>query len=205
MPSCCGPAVNPRISSPDGSYDPRQPQFRIPRKVVKGGSHICAPNYCLRYRPAARQPQMIDTGMSHLGFRCIVRNGKKAVEEVSAETHSQPAQPTLGETLGSTLKRVVRQVRIIRKALVHPRVPWHAKVVAGCSLVYVFSPIQLIPNFIPIIGQMDDVLVIGLGIKYLRRHVPQSVLDDCESDSRASRKRKVAVTPVTAPLPHSQS
>jgi len=71
--SCCGPAVNPRILSPAKSYDPNQPQFKIPRKVVKGGSHLCAPNYCLRYRPAARQPQMLDTGMTHLGFRCIAR------------------------------------------------------------------------------------------------------------------------------------
>jgi sulfatase modifying factor 1 len=74
--SCCGPAVNPRIASPDRSYDLNQPKVRVPRKVVKGGSHLCAPNYCLRYRPAARQPQMIDTGMSHLGFRCIVRPGE---------------------------------------------------------------------------------------------------------------------------------
>jgi sulfatase modifying factor 1 len=70
---CCGPAVNPRILSPDKSYDPAQSQFRIPRKVVKGGSHLCAPNYCLRYRPAARQPQMVDTSMNHIGFRCIAR------------------------------------------------------------------------------------------------------------------------------------
>ena len=72
--SCCTPAKNPRVILPDASYDPGQPQFRIPRKVVKGGSHLCAPNYCLRYRPAARQPQMIDSGMSHLGFRCITRD-----------------------------------------------------------------------------------------------------------------------------------
>jgi formylglycine-generating enzyme len=71
--TCCTSSVNPRIVSPDMSYNPNQPQFRIPRKVVKGGSHLCAPNYCLRYRPAARQPQMIDTGMSHIGFRCIIR------------------------------------------------------------------------------------------------------------------------------------
>jgi formylglycine-generating enzyme required for sulfatase activity len=71
--ACCGPAVNPRVLSPDKSYNPHQPWFRIPRKVVKGGSHLCAPNYCLRYRPAARQPQMIDTAMTHIGFRCIVR------------------------------------------------------------------------------------------------------------------------------------
>ena len=55
----------------EASYDPAQPQFRIGRKVIKGGSHLCADTYCLRYRPAARRPQMIDTGMSHLGFRCV--------------------------------------------------------------------------------------------------------------------------------------
>jgi formylglycine-generating enzyme required for sulfatase activity len=70
--ACCVP-TNPRVTSPDGSYSPGQPGEHIPRRVIKGGSHLCAPNYCLRYRPAARQPQMIDTSMSHLGFRCIVR------------------------------------------------------------------------------------------------------------------------------------
>ena len=53
------------------SYDPAQPQFRIGRKVIKGGSFLCADSYCLRYRPAARRPQMVDTGMSHIGFRCV--------------------------------------------------------------------------------------------------------------------------------------
>ncbi|HYO00437.1 MAG TPA: formylglycine-generating enzyme family protein [Mycobacterium sp.] len=55
------------------SYDPAQPQFKIARKVVKGGSFLCADSYCLRYRPAARRPQMVDTGMSHVGFRCAKR------------------------------------------------------------------------------------------------------------------------------------
>ena len=54
-----------------GSYDPAQPQFAVPRRVIKGGSFLCADNYCLRYRPAARRPQMVDSGMSHIGFRCI--------------------------------------------------------------------------------------------------------------------------------------
>ena len=71
--ACCVP-TNPRISSPEQSYNPGQPGEHIPRRVIKGGSHLCAPNYCLRYRPAARQPQMIDTSMSHLGFRCVVRD-----------------------------------------------------------------------------------------------------------------------------------
>ena len=69
---CCVP-TDPAAATVDASFDPAQPQFPIPRKVIKGGSHLCADSYCLRYRPAARRPQMIDTGMSHLGFRCITR------------------------------------------------------------------------------------------------------------------------------------
>ncbi len=57
------------------SYDPAQPQFRIPRKVIKGGSFLCADSYCRRYRPASRRPQPVDTGMSHIGFRCVLRPG----------------------------------------------------------------------------------------------------------------------------------
>jgi formylglycine-generating enzyme required for sulfatase activity len=70
--SCCTP-MNPRVTSSDQSYDSAQPHIRIPRKVTKGGSHLCAPNYCFRYRPAARSPEMIDTATCHIGFRCIVR------------------------------------------------------------------------------------------------------------------------------------
>ena len=69
---CCLPR-NPRGPEEGGSYDPRQPQFHIPRKVIKGGSFLCADSYCRRYRPAARRPQMVDTGMSHIGFRCVLR------------------------------------------------------------------------------------------------------------------------------------
>ena len=72
-PSCCAPS-NPRGASPEQSLDPTQPHTPIPRKVLKGGSHLCTPQYCYRYRPAARQAQMIDTGMNHLGFRLVVRD-----------------------------------------------------------------------------------------------------------------------------------
>jgi len=63
---CC--AGDPRATS----VDPNDPSA-IPRKVMKGGSHLCAPNYCRRYRPAARMAQAIDTSTSHLGFRCLMR------------------------------------------------------------------------------------------------------------------------------------
>jgi sulfatase modifying factor 1 len=63
---CCVPR-NPRVTSP-------QLEEAIPRRVIKGGSHLCAPSYCLRYRPAARQGEAVDTSTGHIGFRCIVRD-----------------------------------------------------------------------------------------------------------------------------------
>lgn len=69
---CCIPA-NPRGARASESYDPAMPDLKIGRKVLKGGSHLCAPNYCQRYRPAARYPQPIDTSASHVGFRCVSR------------------------------------------------------------------------------------------------------------------------------------
>ncbi len=71
-PGCCVPR-NPRVTSPEASLVPGEPGAHIPRRVIKGGSHLCAPNYCLRYRPAARQGEAVDTSTAHLGFRCIVR------------------------------------------------------------------------------------------------------------------------------------
>ena len=71
--ACCT-LQNPRGGSAEQSHDPRNPQVKIPRRVMKGGSHLCAPNYCRRYRPAARMAQPIDTSTCHLGFRCVVRD-----------------------------------------------------------------------------------------------------------------------------------
>jgi len=71
-PACCVPR-NPRVTSPEASLVPGEPGAHIPRRVIKGGSHLCAPNYCLRYRPAARQGEAVDTSTAHLGFRCVVR------------------------------------------------------------------------------------------------------------------------------------
>ena len=71
--ACCVPS-NPRV----GADDVRGPGAQIPRRVIKGGSHLCAPNYCLRYRPAARQGEAVDTSTQHIGFRCVVRAGTPA-------------------------------------------------------------------------------------------------------------------------------
>ena len=76
---CCAPQ-DPRGGSMEASFDACQPSVRIPRRVVKGGSFLCSPSYCRRYRPAARHAQMVDSGMSHIGFRCITRGTPIASE-----------------------------------------------------------------------------------------------------------------------------
>jgi formylglycine-generating enzyme required for sulfatase activity len=70
--ACCVPQ-NPRVTSDAESFGAGAPGEHIPRRVVKGGSHLCAANYCLRYRPSARQGEPVDTSTSHIGFRCIAR------------------------------------------------------------------------------------------------------------------------------------
>lgn len=65
---CCSVDVR---SGESESYDPAQPNVHIPRRVIKGGSHLCTTQYCFRYRPSARQPQAVDTGTSHVGFRLV--------------------------------------------------------------------------------------------------------------------------------------
>jgi formylglycine-generating enzyme required for sulfatase activity len=62
-----------RVNTPCCAEESRDPQSQVPRRVIKGGSFLCADSYCLRYRPAARRPQAVDTGMSHIGFRCVQR------------------------------------------------------------------------------------------------------------------------------------
>lgn len=83
--TCCT-VVDPRGGQREDSLDPGLQGVAIPRKVMKGGSHLCAPNYCQRYRPAARMPQHVDTSTSHLGFRCILRR-------VSEDPGGRPAIP----------------------------------------------------------------------------------------------------------------
>jgi formylglycine-generating enzyme len=78
--ACCVPR-NPRVESAGGSHAAGGPGAHIPRRVLKGGSHLCAPNYCLRYRPAARQGEAVDTSACHVGFRCVVRADAATVQE----------------------------------------------------------------------------------------------------------------------------
>jgi formylglycine-generating enzyme required for sulfatase activity len=71
---CCVPR-NPRVTSAEASHAPDLPGGHIPRRVIKGGSHLCAASYCLRYRPAARQAEAVDTSTGHICLRCVLREG----------------------------------------------------------------------------------------------------------------------------------
>jgi uncharacterized membrane protein YkvA (DUF1232 family) len=75
---------------------------------------------------------------------------------------------------------VVRQGRILALLLKHSRAPWSSRVVAGCTVSYLLSPIQLIPTFVPVIGQLDDLFVLFIGMKLIRRLTPGEVLAECE-------------------------
>ncbi|MBT2186100.1 SUMF1/EgtB/PvdO family nonheme iron enzyme [Sphingobium sp. H33] len=70
LPNSCCVVSNPRGVKEEESREADGPAVNFGRKVLKGGSHLCAENCCQRYRPAARYPQTIDTSTSHIGFRC---------------------------------------------------------------------------------------------------------------------------------------
>src|SRR5260370_38325092 len=117
------------------------------------------------------------------------------------EVHVQARREQIRQRLATTLKNraseLLRTYRGMLRALGHPGVPWYAKLVCGCAALYVVSPIQLIPNFIPIIGQLDDVLLIGLSIRLLKRSVPPAVLDQCRN---VSRPPLVSASPLNLPM-----
>jgi uncharacterized membrane protein YkvA (DUF1232 family) len=91
-------------------------------------------------------------------------------------------------------QRVQREAHTFYFAFKHPRVRWYAKLVAVCTAAYLFSPIQLIPSFIPVIGFLDDFLVLFLGVKLLKKIIPAEVFIECHAladAAEASRKQEI--------------
>ena len=91
-------------------------------------------------------------------------------------------------------QQVQTQAHVFYLAFKHPHTPWYARVVAACTAGYLFSPIQLIPSFIPVIGFLDDFLVLFLGVKLIQRIVPPDVLVECRQhadDAEVRRKGEI--------------
>ena len=96
-------------------------------------------------------------------------------------------------------QRLQKEVHVFYFAFKHPRVRWYARLVAACGAGYLLSPIQLIPNYIPLIGFSDDILVLFVGAKILQRIIPPEVLTECRELADAAeirRKEETRSTPV---------
>lgn len=79
---------------------------------------------------------------------------------------------------------LAEEVRTVYLAAGDPRTPWHAKALALAIAAYAFSPIDLIPDFIPVLGYLDDLILLPLGIMLVIRLVPPPVLDECRARAK---------------------
>lgn len=107
------------------------------------------------------------------------------------------SEPASGMNWRNQARRVHREAQVCYFAFKHPRVPWYAKLVAACSAGYIFSPIQLIPSYIPVIGFLDDFFVLFVGAKLLRRFIPPDVLTECRQLADAAVMRRQEETKST--------
>ncbi len=86
-------------------------------------------------------------------------------------------------------KNLKRQIFILYFAYKDDRVPWYAKLFTACVVAYAFSPIDLIPDFIPILGYLDDLIIVPLGIMFALKMIPKSVISDCEVKAEEMMKK----------------
>ena len=91
-----------------------------------------------------------------------------------------------GEKLRTHMVFALRQVHVLTLVLRHPEAPWRARAAAAFAVLYILSPIQLIPTFIPVIGQMDDLFVVWLAMKLARKLTSNKVIADCELQAKLS-------------------
>jgi uncharacterized membrane protein YkvA (DUF1232 family) len=87
-------------------------------------------------------------------------------------------------------RRLQKKAHVFYFVSKHPNTPWYAKLVAACTAGYLFSPVQIIPNYIPVIGMLDDVLVVFLGVKLIQKITPADVLTECRALADAAEVRR---------------
>jgi len=126
----------------------------------------------------------------------LLKTNKKSREDDTAESsiEARTEKPLSSELAGMTweqqAQRIHTEAQTFYFASKHPRVHWHAKLVAACTAGYLFSPIQLIPTFVPVIGLLDDFLVLFLGVKLLHRIIPPDILTDCREQANVAEMRQ---------------
>ena len=96
-----------------------------------------------------------------------------------------PARNGVIETWRQKARHLKRETYTLYFAVRDPRVPWYAKALAACLVAYAFSPIDLIPDFIPVLGYLDDLVILPLGVVAIRAMIPDRILTECRE--RAGR------------------
>ena len=86
-------------------------------------------------------------------------------------------------------RRLIRDVHAVYLAAYHPRVPWYAKILAAAVAGYAVSPIDLIPDFIPVLGYADDLIIEPLGIWLVVSLIPSEVMAECRAKADATEHR----------------
>ena len=102
------------------------------------------------------------------------------------------SEPAFSVNWRRRAQRLQKEAHVFYIVFKHPRTRWYTRLVAACTAAYVFSPVQLIPNFIPVIGSLDDFLVLFLGAKLLRRITPPAVMAECRNLADAAKTRRNA-------------
>ncbi len=106
-----------------------------------------------------------------------------------------------GEPRGRLKRRAAQlksQTYALYLAYRHPGVPWYAKLFAACVVAYALSPIDLIPDFIPVLGYVDDLVIIPLGIALALKMIPADVMEECRAEAETSMGRGVPGAKVAA-------
>jgi len=122
-----------------------------------------------------------------IGNPAEVLGGCPADADSDAELGHEPASAL---NWRQQAEQVQTQAHIFYLAFKHPRMPWYARLVAACTAGYLLSPIQLIPSFIPVVGFLDDLLVLFLGAKLLQRITPPEVLRECRQHAQDAKERR---------------
>ena len=96
----------------------------------------------------------------------------------------------LGSRLRAKAQALKQEVITLSFAMRHPRTPWQAKLLGGLVVAYALSPIDLIPDFIPVIGLLDDLVIVPLGIALTLRMIPPDVLEESRARARAAGTKR---------------
>src|SRR5208282_6192171 len=100
------------------------------------------------------------------------------------------SEPAFSVNWRRRAQRLQKEAHVFYIVFKHPRTRWYTRLVAACTAAYLFSPIQLIPNFIPVIGSLDDLLVLFVGAKLLKKMTPAEVLTECREVADAAETRR---------------